>query len=234
MIDIHSHIVFGVDDGSANMKESVQMLKMAKRLGIEAIFATPHYYQGLFNRDKAVKNFQELKKRSSNMGVELYLGSETLISSDLPEIISTNKDLTLNGTKYLLLDLPLDSVPQYTCNILFRLHLLGIVPIIAHPERNKCFLSNSQSFVDIAGRGALIQVDTASVIGIYGYSVQKFAKNLIKQRLVHFVASDAHNVNDYVDRYLEAYDQILGWSDRTYADAVFHENAKVALTKMQS
>jgi protein-tyrosine phosphatase len=226
MIDIHSHIIFGVDDGAPNVEESVKMVLEAENQGIEAIVATPHYHDGLFEMENIQPHFNELCSRTKNSTVKLYTGSEISICPALPELLKQKGCLTLNKSKYLLLEFPYSYIPPYTNEILYKLNLENYVPIVAHPERNRVFLDNYSSFIEVLGKGCLIQLDAASILGVYGNSVKKFTRKMIKQRLAHFVASDAHCAKDYTRWYKEAYKQTMEWSDNGYAELLFDGNAR--------
>lgn len=229
MIDIHSHLIHGVDDGPATIKESIRMVLEAEKLGIKVIIATPHMYKGFYKMEKACANFMELKKRTIGCGVELYIGCEAFIDPFTAVDVNSGSIPTLNNSKYLLFELPFDSVPLFGYEIMYKLQLDNFIPIIAHPERNRVFNSDFGAFVSFIEKGCLVQLDAASITGIYGREAKKFARKLIKHSLVDFVASDAHCSEDYKNWYIPAYNEVTRLKSMNYADNLFLENGKMIL-----
>jgi protein-tyrosine phosphatase len=229
MVDVHTHIIYGVDDGSPSIKESIRMVLEAEKSGIHAIFATPHYYKDHCQLRVIEENFNDLKERVSGCGVELYMGSEIFLTPDTLDLVKNNKSIRLNGSQYVLIELPFDIVPAYSYDTLFSLHLENFIPIIAHPERNRYFVNNFDAFMEFVEKGCLLQLDAASIIGIYGVNVMNFAKRLIKYGLAHFVASDAHSSKDYADWYRAAKQKVEKWAGREQADRLFSGNPRAIL-----
>jgi len=226
MIDIHSHIVFGVDDGPSTMEESIKMVSEAEKAGIKVIIATPHFQEHLFDDKRVMENFMELKQKAADYQVTLKIGSEIFINPFISNLIYTGRSMTLDNSKYVLIEMPFGSIPVYCYETIFKLKLNNIHPIIAHPERNRIFLKDFELFMEFLGRGCMIQVDAASIIGVYGNDVKNFTKRLIKLNMAHFVASDAHCANDYTNWYIKAYKKIENWAGEEYADTLFNSNAR--------
>lgn len=226
MIDVHSHVVFGVDDGPSTMEESLRMISEAEELGVKVIIATPHYQEKLFDTDRVISNYQELVYRAGCYDVSIRLGREVLLSHSMISDIKNMKSLTLDNSKYLLFEFPFNAVPIYAQEAVYRLQLENITPVIAHPERCKNFLYNMETFKGFIKAGCLVQLDAASVIGIYGRAVREFAKRLIKMDMVDFVASDAHNTEAYSDWFRKAYMTVIQWAGKETADRMFFTNAE--------
>ena len=229
MIDIHSHLVFDVDDGPSAVKESILMVLEAGKLGINGIISTPHYNQELYNSSMVKNNFDELCTRVAGCGIKLYQGYEVFLIPSTPEDVRQRDDLTLNRSRYLLFELPFDCVPKYYDEVLTNLVLNNYTPILAHPERYRYFIKDFNRFLSLVELGCLVQLDAASIIGVYGPESKSFAKKLIKLDLIHFVASDAHCADDYTYRFLPAYRQVQLWGSTEYADKVFCSNPKKIL-----
>jgi len=229
MIDIHSHLIHGVDDGPATIKESIRMVLEAEKLGIKAIIATPHTYKDLYRIDRAYANFMELKNRTADCGVELYMGCEAFIDPFAADGVKDGSIPTLNSSEYLLFELPFDSVPLYGYEIMYKLQLDNFIPIIAHPERNRVFNSDFSAFISFIEKGCLVQLDAASITGVYGMEAKKISRKLIKYNLVDFVASDAHCSEDYKRWYIPAYNEVIRLKNTNYADKLFYENGKMIL-----
>lgn len=230
MVDIHSHVIFGVDDGSPTIKESIRMVLEAEKLGIKAIIATPHFCDGIFHEQSIMENYHELVSRVNDCGVNLHLGYEVFITPDLPDKVILNKNLCLDDSSFLLVELPFDIIPAYSHDVIYKLHLENITTIIAHPERNRNIVNNFNAFMSLIERGCLLQLDAASIVGVYGPAVRNFAKRLIKLNLAHIVASDAHSAEDYANWYLQARKQVIKWAGVEYADRLFFQNPELILS----
>lgn len=229
MIDIHSHILYGLDDGAPTMEESVKMLKKAKELGIKTIFATPHYQENLFQLEGLQQNFLQVAEAARDYGIELKVGCEVFINPFIDKLVTENKILLLNRADYILLELPYDSIPLYTYETIYKLQLKRIMVIIAHPERNMNILKDFSLFVRLIENGCLMQIDAGSITGAYGKVIQDYTKNLIKLKMAHFVASDAHCARDYENWYIPAYEKTCKWAGCGYADKLFSHNPELIM-----
>ncbi len=229
MIDIHCHIIFGVDDGPSTIKDSARMVLEAENLGVDKIIVTPHYNKYVYNSDKVLENFYKIKSRTRDFGVELFLGYEVFLISSINDVLTQKGDYTLNKSKYLLFELPFDIMPVNINETILKLHSEGIVPIIAHPERNMYFVRNMQKFIELIETGCLVQLDAASLVGVHGSNVKRFAKKLIDMNLIQFVASDAHKPEDY-ELYKKSYDIVKNWAGKEYSDKIFTYNQSVIIT----
>jgi protein-tyrosine phosphatase len=203
------------------------MVLEAEKLGIKTIIATPHYSKGLYRAENVLENYQELAARVRDFDIEILLGYEVYFDSIIPDVLDGKNRYTLNKSKYLLFEMPFDIMPSNISEIILKLHMENFIPILAHPERNRFFIGNFQLFIDFIESGCLIQLDAASILGVYGISAKMFVKNLIKMNLVHFVASDAHNALDYTNWYLPAYEKVKRWGGKEYADMLFDKNQKM-------
>ena len=229
MIDIHSHLVFDIDDGATSMEESLEMVSEAEKLGIKTIIATPHFHENITALERVKENFQKLVASAVDYGVIIKPGSEVFINPFIPSLLEKNHLLTLNSTRYMLLEFPMHDLPIYGTNTIYELQIKNIVPIIAHPERNRIFLRDANKVLDLIGRGCMIQVDAASVIGVHGREIKRFVKRLLKIGAVHFVASDAHCADGYTCWYRKAYNKVSMWVGEEYADKLFKTNARCIL-----
>ncbi|WP_260284813.1 tyrosine-protein phosphatase [Peribacillus aracenensis] len=233
MIDIHCHILPGMDDGSADMKESLNMARKAVEAGITHLFATPHHLNEKYVNvksniiDRAVRLNESLQE--ANIPLTIHLGQEVRIHRDIFTSLEKEEILTLddNGT-YILLELPSGKVPTYTLEVIYELLLKGITPIIVHPERNKELIANHKLLFELVQEGALTQITSGSIIGNFGKSIQSFSKKIIKHNLAHFIATDAHNIGSRGFTLQQAYETITKTYgiQRTY---YFKENAEQLL-----
>jgi len=194
-IDIHSHILPKLDEGSSCLKESMKMLQIARGDGISGMVATPHVLDGVYDnsRESIEKAVTELN--AENSGVHLYIGAEVRINRYLAQRISNNELPLLNNNNYLLLELPTYLLPPIMEleNIIKNLKTHKINPIFAHPERNIPLLNDLSIMERLIGCGASFQVTAMSITNYLGKRIQKATFKMIKKGYVHAVASDAHD-----------------------------------------
>ena len=229
--DIHCHILPGIDDGAESIETADQMLSIAQEDGLENIIATPHFIYGQINNtvEHIRQNAQEIIKLATMKGIQLYCGSELFICPELYSLVGEGIASTLNNSRYVLIELPMLSIPDYTIDVLFNLQLKGYVPIIAHPERNRSIQQKPNYLQDFVERGILAQINATSINRIYGSKVQEVAFELIESGLAHFVASDAHTTRNRAPRLLKAYDVICKKFSKEVADKLFCYNGKAVI-----
>ncbi|MFY3790527.1 tyrosine-protein phosphatase [Ureibacillus sp. MALMAid1270] len=197
MIDIHSHILFNLDDGPKTKEESMNMLKTAASEGITDIISTSHAFHPQYNvpAQKVIEQVNQLQRELNNLQIPLtiHLGHEVRLNDKLVELCKSGQIHKLANSDYLLLELPSNSVPHYTKNIVNSLIAEGITPIIAHPERNKGIAEKPERLERLIREGAVAQITAGSVAGHFGRAVQKLSIDLVRANLVHTYGSDVHN-----------------------------------------
>lgn len=201
MIDFHAHILPNIDDGSASMEESINLIKEAEQAGFTGIISTSHYLQNYYESDEEERRriLAELANQVKVADAEaeipkLYLGSEIYISTDIVELLEEGKASTINGTNYVLFELPMNSKPLFAKEVVYKLIENGYKPIIAHPERYSYVKEDIEFVRELKSMGALFQSNYGSVIGMYGGSAKKTLKKLLKEDLISFLGSDVHAV----------------------------------------
>lgn len=201
MIDFHAHILPNIDDGSASMEESINLIKEAEQAGFTGIISTSHYLQNYYEIDEEERRriLAELANQVKVADAEaeipkLYLGSEIYISTDIVELLEEGKASTINGTNYVLFELPMNSKPLFAKEVVYKLIENGYKPIIAHPERYSYVKEDIEFVRELKSMGALFQSNYGSVIGMYGGSAKKTLKKLLKEDLISFLGSDVHAV----------------------------------------
>jgi len=196
MIDFHSHIIPEIDDGSRSIEETMLLLEEAKKAGFKKIISTSHYVQDQFEFDEKSREmfFNLIKNGASNLGIdiEIYLGSEIFASYDIVELIREHKASTINGSKYVLFELPMQNEMPNLKNIIYNLLGHGYIPIIAHPERYEYVKENPNWLIEYIELGVMFQANYGSLIGIYGKQAQITVKKLLKNNMIHFLGSDVH------------------------------------------
>ena len=235
MIDMHSHILFGVDDGPETMEESIRILENAVQEGITDMIATPHAFSPHFHvsREKIEGQIELLKDviEAANMRITLHVGQEVRLCADLVEKLKTKEALTLANSRYLLLELPSQAVPAYTVNMIQSLLGEGIIPIIAHPERNRAIAEKPERLERLVRHGALAQITAGSIAGYFGRNVQKLSIRLIEANLIHTYGSDVHNLKTRPLLYNEGLDYMEKKKLHDLADILLENNERIINNK---
>ncbi len=204
MIDIHCHILHGIDDGPLTIQESVEMAKIARQDGIRTIVATPHTLNGVYENDRAaiLARIRDLESALRNSGddlddLKILPGADVHFSEKMLNFLEEGKALTLaDGGRYLLLEFPHQGVPYRAEVALFELLTSGIIPIISHPERNQEFIRRPQRFGAMIHSGCLGQVTAMSLTGGFGERSRQLAEKMLSARWIHFIASDSHSFQE--------------------------------------
>jgi protein-tyrosine phosphatase len=200
LIDLHCHILPGLDDGSSSPEESLAMARLALQDGIRTIVATPHALDGVYNVlpaeiTEGVAAFQKLLG-TSGLDLRVCVGADVHLSPGMAEKIKTGAVGTINDTgRYFLLELPPQTIPSGIKEEIFALKMQGITPIITHPERHPAILRDMNLLHDFISMGALSQITAMSLTGEFGEGVQRCSQELLKHRFVHVIASDAHSAD---------------------------------------
>lgn len=230
MIDLHCHILAGIDDGAKSVEDSLEMARAAVNEGIDTIIATPHHKNGRYENSKQliIEKTAELNEvlKAENIPLTILPGQEPAIHGELLNGITLGDVSTLNNTQYIFIELPAGHVPRYTDKLLYDLQMEGKIPVIVHPERNQEIIERPEILYQLIKNGALSQVTASSICGIFGKRIKSFSEQLIEANLTHFIASDAHNTNKRGFQMAHAYDHI---NTRYGVDMVFFfkENAEL-------
>jgi protein-tyrosine phosphatase len=203
MIDLHSHILPGMDDGSMLLEESLDMARTALQNNIDAIVATPHTLNGFFiNRWEEVTSLTSIVQKAfdtEKIPLELYPGMEVQVCPELFDALQEGKAATINDNScYILLEFPPFFMPPGSEEFIIKLKLLGITPVIAHPERHLMLQNNLIQLHELVKHGALCQLTALSIIGHLGKFVQKSAEQMIRTGLAHVIATDAHSNDERI------------------------------------
>ena len=196
MIDMHNHILYGIDDGCKTIEESIETIKNMKKIGFNSIVLTPHYIEDSSfkaNNNLKLQRLEILKEEllKNNIDVNLFLGNEILINESINELIINKEIRSINNTRYILIELPFNNQILNLDDYLYELKLKGY-KIIAHPERYTYFKDNYEEARKLYDSGVLFQVNYGSIIGQYGSSSLKLVKKLLKDDMVDFISTDIH------------------------------------------
>ena len=237
MIDIHSHILFGIDDGSKSFEESMNIIKKAVDANVTDIILTPHYMLGsdyVTNNVEKRKIISKLKRevKKQELPINLYLGNEVFVENDMDSLKNNGEITTLNNSKYLLFELPLNYVYNGIGDVLFELRCKGYIPVVAHPERYTFLKENPSLITELIDKGALFQSNIGSFLGTYGRHAKETAILFLKHHVITFMGSDIHHdTHDFYDRINECKDIMRKYVSEEEIDDLFNNNANKILNK---
>lgn len=224
MIDLHCHILPGIDDGAKTLEDSLAMAKTAVDQGITHILCTPHHNNGKYTNEasKVISAVDSLQKELDERAIPLMLfeGQEVRITGEL--LSEIEKQLILFAdlkNQYVLIEFPTHEIPAYAEKLFLELLRKGQIPIIVHPERNSKFIENPNKLLPFLEIGVLTQLTAPSYIGVFGRTIQKIAKQMVSHNLVYMMASDAHNTGKrgfFMQKAYQAIEKDMG-SDYVHA-----------------
>jgi len=201
MIDLHCHILWGIDDGPKELEESMEVCRMLSNKGITEVVATPHYITDSTYKTSSkeiVKMVDLLNDKLSKEAVKLkvHSGMEVFLSPEIMDLIRSKEVLTLNNSNYILVETYLNNVPVYFEDLFYQMQIEGLSPILAHPERNSRINQDISMVEKYFNSGIVIQMNIDSLIGKYGSRVKSFAQKILVSGLVHVICTDTHCVNN--------------------------------------
>ena len=199
MIDIHSHILPNIDDGSRSIDETFNLIKEAKNVGFDAIVLTSHYMEGYYETNvperKVWVNAIYENLQAKNIDINLYLGNEIYMSENIIKLLEEGKASTINDTSYVLFELPLNAEPLNLYDTIYEMQQYKLVPILAHPERYSFVQREPELVYDLVEKGVLMQANYGSIIGQYGNKAQMIVKKFFEGNMIHLLGSDVHKQN---------------------------------------
>lgn len=237
MIDIHSHILNNVDDGSNSLDNTLGILTKAEEAGFSDIILTPHYIENYYENTKSlIKNkIKELKQvlYKEDIVIELHQGNEIMLTENTPELVENCTISTLANSRYVLFELPFSNRMLNLEAIIYKLKELGCIPILAHPERYTYIQENPSSMIELIKMGVLVQCNYGSFEGLYGKSAKRTAEILLENKLVHFLGTDTHKqgyIYENIDQILKNLDNIA--NDDKYINEITTVNPKKILNDL--
>jgi protein-tyrosine phosphatase len=230
MIDLHSHILYGLDDGARTIEDTLAMARQAVEDGITVIVATPHHHDGAYSNppDVIEQRMQEVTAAltANQIPLQVLPGMEIHAYGEIVRDLREGRLVTYNHqNRYILLELPHDHVPRYIEQLVFDLQVAGVIPVIAHPERNRQISEHPNLLYGLIKQGALSQLTAASVAGKFGKKLQKNCFELIDHQLCHVIATDAHNTGTRGFILREAYEVMEQRLGKEFA-ILFQEQAR--------
>lgn len=230
MVDIHSHILNNIDDGSKSITESINMLKGLYENGVTDVILTPHYVMDSFYQNSIEtkeKLFNKLKEeiKKNNIPINIYLGNEIYIDKDIKDKI--NKEaLPLNNSNYILLEFPMNGIYNNSYGIISGLMERGYKVILAHPERYLTVKEDIKVLDEYKEMGVLFQSNIGSYFGDYGKTAKKTFKKLLKMKYISFIGTDSHSQNynfKNIEKFRKKLSKVV---DKNYLNDILEGNAK--------
>lgn len=199
MIDLHCHMLPGIDDGAPDLATALEMARVAVTDGIKVTACTPHIYPGMYENDsagirKALAHFA-VALRNAGVPLRLVIGADVHLTPALVDNLRSGHSPTLNGTRYFLLEPPHHVAPPHFEDMVFQVFAAGYVPVITHPERLSWIETHYAIFTRLARRGAWMQLTSGSLTGRFGSRPQYWSERMLDERLVHLLATDSHGVD---------------------------------------
>ncbi|MCR5101162.1 MAG: hypothetical protein K6B41_07380 [Butyrivibrio sp.] len=227
-IDIHSHIMPGVDDGSPDMKTSLEMLKIAVSEGTENIILTPHHKPMHRNLtpEKMKAHRDNLQQAANDAGIKvrLFTGNEIYYSDETMDELEQGYICPLASSEYVLIEFhPTDSFANIR-NAIYKVQFVGYIPVLAHVERYADIVEHSEYVDELIKMGCYIQENASSIMGKYGFGIKHFTRKLLKEGKVHFVATDAHDSQKRAPHLAECRKLVENKYGVGYANEIFFNN----------
>ncbi len=228
MIDLHTHILPGVDDGADRLETSISMLRMAKGSGVTALCATPHFdrasgYEN-YVTDALEESFLKLEAEAWRMGIKLLRGMEILAGDDVPALLEARRLWTLGGTRYFLTEFSFTEDPDYCRIFLADCAKRGFLPVIAHPERYRFIQREPQIAYEWCRSGYGLQINKGSLLGRFGEESKLTALRLIGHGLAACIASDAHGAHRRTTHMTEVWELLKEDLGEEYAELLLERN----------
>lgn len=233
MIDMHCHIIPGVDDGARTKKDVRELLLEEYKSGVRGIVMTPHYRKGMFEAsDELVEKGAECVRQvieELEIDMKVYLGCEYHVNSDMIKELAENKRFRMNGGKYVLIEFGVEDSFRKIRNCIYELVKEGFRPIIAHVERYSAIMEEEVLIRELIELGAQIQVDAGAILGEQGWKIKKISRKLLKNEQIHFIGSDAHDGKKRCPNLEQCHSYVTRKMGEQYAQELFFTNPQALL-----
>ncbi len=237
MIDLHCHLLPGIDDGAEDDATALEMARIAHADGIGCIACTPHIYPGVYENDSGVilSARKRLQALLQERGIDLQLayGADTHLVPEMLDGLRSGRIPTLNGTRYFLLEPPHHVAPPHFKDLVFNVMAAGYTPLITHPERLTWTDEHYEDFADLAEAGAWIQVTAGALTGRFGRGARYLSEQMLDDGIVHVIATDAHNLGVRRPLLAEGRDAAAHWVGEHEADCMVSERPAAVLNNVE-
>jgi protein-tyrosine phosphatase len=200
-VDMHSHLIPGIDDGVKDPEQAVACLKQLSSWGIQKVITTPHVSRDWYPTESATLRAGQASLQAlaaeNNLPLQIEVAAEYLLDEFFPELLATDDLLTFGSSRYLLFEVGWAAAPRQLDDLLFRIQTRGYTPVLAHPERYSFYYEDQTTLTNLREKGCLFQLNWASLTGRYGERAQAQARFLLKKGLVDFIGSDMHRPADF-------------------------------------
>ena len=235
-VDIHAHVLPLVDDGADDFGEALEMLEIAEKNGTSHIVLTPHYLtddgrsKGL-SKSQLEEKFEEFKQLALQNGlrIKIYSGAEIFASGKIDSALTNDQIITINNTNYVLIEFDFNEEPDRALEITQKFKKAGFTPIIAHPERYRFVKTDPSLIVPFVQKGAILQLNSSSILGENGPASEETALALIHSGLASIVASDSHSAFYRSPDLSEAYTLVSSLFSKEFSELLFFENPRLIL-----
>lgn len=198
MIDLHSHLLPGVDDGAPDLATAIEMARIAESDGISVMACTPHFMPGLYNNEARDIRYRismlSRELRQAGLAIELVVGADAHVRPDFVACLREGRLLTLNDSRYVLVEPPHDIMPKHLADMFFNIQMAGFVPVLTHPERLRWIENNYAVIVELANTGVWMQITAGSLTGRFGRRPHYWSHRMLTEGLISVLATDAHNI----------------------------------------
>jgi tyrosine-protein phosphatase YwqE len=221
-VDIHSHLIPGIDDGSKSLENTLGMIESLKSLGFEQFITTPHIIQNVWNNNRETIQQGEITVMESlsikNNEIPFKAAAEYMLDTSFSELLQKEKLLTLKEN-YVLVEMSYLNPPMQLVDLIYEIQLAGYIPVLAHPERYLFYHNNTSEYEKLKKMGCLFQLNLLSAVGYYGVGVAKTADNLLKKGMIDFVGSDVHH-----QKHIDAFSGKIVIKEMTPLKEAIHNN----------
>ena len=233
LYDMHSHLIPGVDDGASSMGEAIRLLEMEYAQGVRGLLLTPHFRRGMFETPSEVirERFLALRQEAASRypDIELFLGWEYHANQRISEDLRKSKDFRIHDSDYVLIEFSAGDNQKYVINQLRELMTMDLIPIIAHIERFPMIVKDTSFLETLKKNGVLFQVNADSVIGKEGFWQKRCCGRLLRDNMVDFIGSDAHDCEDRIPRIGECYNYLVKKLGKETAERIMFRNPETIL-----
>lgn len=217
MIDLHSHIIPNVDDGSKSIEETFQMLEEASKAGFVAVVSTSHYIENAYESNVMERlawiNALQEGLAKKDIDLKLFLGNEIYFTENMVSLLKSGEVTSINNSRYILFEFPLNTKPMNIYDVIYEVMENNYIPILAHPERYSFVQKDPNLIYDLIESGVLMQANYGSIHGFYGERAKIIVQKFLENNYIHFLGSDVHKPGTLypkIPKILEEIKELIG------------------------